>query len=186
MTCIVGLEHGGKVYLASDSIATDLYVCGTRREPKVFKREEFVFGYTTSFRMGNLIQYKLKLPKPPRKNGNLNKFLCTKFIDSLRSCFESNGFMGVSDSDSIGKGRDEGGIFLVGLRGKLYIVDEQFCVGSSIDGFDAVGSGREHALAAMHALDGYVTHPKDRLTIALETAQKYGTTVRGPWDFVNT
>lgn len=45
MTCIVGLAHGGKVYLGADSAGLAGDELTPRRDPKVFRVGEFVFGY---------------------------------------------------------------------------------------------------------------------------------------------
>ena len=88
MTAIVGLVKSGSVYIGGDSAG----VCGTsltvRADAKVFRKKRYVFGFTTSFRMGQLIRYSLALPKPV---GNLDAFMSTTFIDAVRDCLKAGG-----------------------------------------------------------------------------------------------
>ena len=64
MTCIVGLVHEGVVYIGGDSAG----VAGLSlvvRADEMFRNGDFLMGFTTSFRMGQLLRYKLY---PPRRH----------------------------------------------------------------------------------------------------------------------
>ncbi|TFH10740.1 MAG: hypothetical protein E4H14_01995, partial [Candidatus Thorarchaeota archaeon] len=64
MTCIVGIEHEGKVYLGGDRLRGGSSQKSLLDQPKLFiKDNSMIFGYSTSFRFGNLLQYSLTLPK---------------------------------------------------------------------------------------------------------------------------
>lgn len=52
MTCIVGIVDNGKVYMGADSLGVGGLSKRVRKDPKLFRVGEFVFGYTSSFRMG--------------------------------------------------------------------------------------------------------------------------------------
>ena len=61
MTCIVGMVDGqGTVYIGADSLAAGGYQKTIRKDAKVFTNGIAVMGYTSSFRMGQLLRYKLK------------------------------------------------------------------------------------------------------------------------------
>ena len=55
MTCIVGLIHEDKVYIGADSAGAANGNITIRKDKKVFKVGEFIFGCTSSFRMIQLI-----------------------------------------------------------------------------------------------------------------------------------
>jgi len=57
MTCIVGLidKESKKIYMGGDSAGVANYSLSVRKDPKVFKRYGFIFGFTSSFRMGQLL-----------------------------------------------------------------------------------------------------------------------------------
>lgn len=47
MTCIVGIEHGGRVHLGADSAGSTGWTLTVRADEKVFKVGPFVMGFTT-------------------------------------------------------------------------------------------------------------------------------------------
>lgn len=51
MTCIVGLEHNGRVYIGADSAGVSGWDLTVRADKKVFRNGSFLFGFTDSFRM---------------------------------------------------------------------------------------------------------------------------------------
>jgi hypothetical protein len=111
-----------------------------RNDKKVFKNGEYIIGCTTSFRMIDLLKYKLHVNKQKDRINDM-RFMATTFIDSVIECFAQNGFGKRSDNDDY-----EGGSFLVGYRGKLYNVGDDFQVGRSACGYNAVGCGSEICL----------------------------------------
>lgn len=176
MTLIVGLEAGGKVHIGGDSFAGNSLISSTCAKPKVFKVGDFIFGCTTSFRMIQLLQYSIK---PPKNVGNDNeKYLCTKFIDHVRDVFKKGGFL------KNNAGKDEGGTFLMGYKGKLYSIHEDFQVNRCLAGYDACGAGYHMALGALFALKGVNMTPKEKLTVALDSGSEHHPYVRPPYVFL--
>lgn len=176
MTCIVGLEHEGKVYIGGDSAGVAGWSLSVRSDGKVFKSGEFVMGFTSSFRMGQLLRHKLSVAEQPSKMG-ADKFMCTWFIDAVRTCLKDGGYATVNNNS------EEGGTFLVGYRGLLYYVGGDFQVGRAACGYNAVGCGSEIALGAMFASDGL--KPKRRVTQALSAAEQFSAGVAGPFEVVS-
>jgi len=64
MTCIVGLVENGKVYIGGDSAGVAGLDITTRKDEKVFQKENMIFGFTSSFRMGQILRYSFKNPRP--------------------------------------------------------------------------------------------------------------------------
>ena len=62
MTVIVGLQHNGAVYIGGDSAGIAGYDLMIRHDEKVFVNQQFIMGYTTSFRMGQILRYSFKPP----------------------------------------------------------------------------------------------------------------------------
>lgn len=172
MTCIVALVDGSQVYIGADSCAAD----GNRSafgwvQPKVFARESFVIGYTTSFRMGQLLQYRLATK--PRKAVSVHEYMCTQFVDAVRDCLKAGGFAKKKDEE------ESGGNFLVDYEGHLFRVASDYQVGEPSCGYDALGSGAECALGALFATQGKPA--LERITAALRAAAEFSTTVRPPF-----
>lgn len=179
MTCIVGLEEDGVVYIGGDSAGVDSgWGLTVRADEKVFIRERsgdpWIFGFCGSFRMGQLLRYTLELPEP-ETGDDLYEFMVTKFVDAVRFCLTNGGALYSKN------GREEGGTFLVGYRGQLFCVEEDMQVGRSVAPFVAIGCGDHLATGAMHALHGYDTSPKKKITAALKAAEQYSAGVRGPF-----
>ena len=171
MTCIVGIMHAGEVWIGGDSAGVGGYSLSHRADEKVFTNGEFVMGFTTSFRMGQILRYRFT--PPPITTADLRRYMATEFIDAARSAMKDGGYLKVSD------GREDGGTFLVGVRGQLFAVEDDFQVGVSCDGYDAVGCGHDIAKGALFATQGMP--PEQRINIALEAAARFSAGVRPPF-----
>jgi ATP-dependent protease HslVU (ClpYQ) peptidase subunit len=180
MTCIVGIEHKGSVILGADSAGVSTNIITPRADIKVFFSEckEYVFGFTSSFRMGQILQHVFT---PPVRQPNVPDdfaFLVGYFIPTLMNCMTENGYAAVNNN------RVSGGTFMMGYRSKLYTIDNDYQVGRSLLGYDAVGCGQEYALGAIHAGANNIKEPKRLLTVALDAASTFSTGVCGPYNFV--
>ena len=172
MTAIVGLVQDGSVFIGGDSAGVSGLNLAVRADTKVFRKDRYLFGFTTSFRMGQLIRYSLRLPKP---KGDIDKFMATRFIDALRDCLKTGGWA-KKEND-----REEGGTFLVGVGGQLFAVYDDYQVGTAADGFAAVGCGDQVALGALYATQDGGLKPRRRIKIALRAAERFSAGVRGPF-----
>ncbi len=170
MTCIVGLVDKGTVYIGGDSAGVAGLSISIRGDEKVFINGSFIMGFTTSFRMGQLLRYKFDPPKQTHSQNDM-QYMTTDFIDAVRKCFIDNGF-GTAAS---------GGTFLVGYNKKLYTIDGDFQVGIPSCNYDTVGCGSDLALGAMHATRNLKIKPEDRIKKALEAAVEFNAGVRPPF-----
>jgi ATP-dependent protease HslVU (ClpYQ) peptidase subunit len=172
MTAIVGLARKGTVFIGGDSAGVSGMNLSVRADTKVFRNGPYLFGFTSSFRMGQLIHYSLK---PPVPKGDLDRFMTTKFVDALRECLKSGGYARKEEEQEMG------GTFLVGVRGKLFTIHEDYQVGKPADGFAAVGCGDQVALGALYATAGNGMKPRARVRLALHAAERFSAGVRGPF-----
>ena len=53
------------MYIGGDRAGVAGLSLTVRADEKVFQNGEFLMGFTTSFRMGQLLRYSLKPPPPP-------------------------------------------------------------------------------------------------------------------------
>jgi ATP-dependent protease HslVU (ClpYQ) peptidase subunit len=172
MTCIVGLVENGKVYIGADSAGASGYSLMVRKDRKVFRVNDVLIGGTTSFRMLQLLQYSFVMPEYDLHT-DLDKYMSTAFIDAVRQCLKDGGYA-TRSSD-----QESGGQFLVGFRGRLFYVGEDYQVGESLDGYDAVGCGSEAAKGAMFAT--HAIQPNKRIELALQASERHNIGVRGPF-----
>ncbi|MEM1031860.1 MAG: hypothetical protein AAGN82_16035 [Myxococcota bacterium] len=159
MTCVVGLVAGGRVYVGVDSAAVAGWTRRVTEVKKVFRRGPFLIGYTTSFRMGQLLEHQLEVPKQPAGASDIS-FMVTTFVDAVRTLFKEKGFAKVESNS------ESGGQFIVGYRGGLYTIESDFQVQLQADRFDAIGSGSAHALGAMDVLRDLAPTPRIKRALA--------------------
>lgn len=161
--------------MGADSAASTSSYIALRPDPKVFINGSFVIGYTTSFRMGQLLKYAFQAPTPPANPDELMKFMATDFVDAIRSCFKEGGW------GEIEKNRETGGNFLVGVSGRLFEIEGDFQVTEESQGYAAVGSGALVALGSLYATGYLAQSTRKRVELALEAAEFFTPSVRGPF-----
>ena len=180
MTCIVGYVENNRVFIGGDSAGVAGYSIQVRSDAKVFQNEDCIFGFTSSFRMGQVLRYKLQLPKC--ETWDIERYMCTTFIDAVKSCFKENG---INYHDS---GQDFGGVFLVGLKGRLFRIDSDYQVAWNDKNYDSVGCGEDLAVGALFALehmDRTQISAEDRITIALDAASTFSGAVTPPYTIIS-
>ena len=186
-TCIVSLVRNGTVHIGGDSAGVSGLNIMVRKDVKVFNREDaagnkWVFGFTTSFRMGQLIQYNLKLPKLKKNEKDLHAFMVRELIPALKKCLKEGQWEHRKED------RTSGGTFLVGVRGETFIIGDDYQVGQRHGDFMAVGCGAQVALGAMFAAAKINPKmpPVEFLTLGLEAATHFNGGVRPPYVFKHT
>lgn len=168
MTCIVGLKHKGKVYMGADSLSSTGGGCKhISKYKKVFKKGEMVIGFTSSWRMGQLLQYTLKVPyhKPGKA---IHTYMVTDFVKSVKECFREGGY--------------DSGVFLVGYRSQLFKIYGDFQVDISADDYSACGCGDDWAAGSLYSTKNL--DPRKRIKTALEAASHNSTGVAPPFHII--
>ncbi len=182
MTCIVGIEYKNGVLIGGDSagvVGTSVVV---RADCKVFSSGPYAMGYTTSFRMGQLLRYRLEPPTPTTSDlDDLDRFMATTFIDAVRCTLKEGGYAKVTDGEE-----ECGGDFLVGIAGRLYAIESDFQIGRNAAGYEALGAGRDLALGSLFTTkDMSRLTPKTRVEYALSAASEFSTQVVPPFYIFN-
>jgi hypothetical protein len=181
MTCIAGLVHEGVVYIGGDSAGVADFQITRRADAKVFRKGPYVFGFTDSFRMGQLLHYSFKPPAPTSKElSHFEKFMVTRFMDAVRNCLREGGYAKVQDK------QEEGGTFLVGAYARLFNIGSDYQVGEALDRYDAVGAGEDIAKGALYALRAHAMPPEMKLRVALEASERWCSAVCSPFNVVST
>lgn len=173
MTCIAGLVDGGDVWIGGDSAGVGgNYALFVRADEKVFRNGDFLFGFTSSFRMGQLLRYALAPPDHDPRVAT-DKYLCTTFMNAVRQCLKDGGYA-EKRNDS-----ETGGTFLIGYKGGLYTVEDDYQVAKVSDGFTSVGCGFQLAIGSLHSTKQQAASA--RVQTALEAAERFCAGVRGPF-----
>ncbi|MDR3582591.1 MAG: hypothetical protein P4L67_04930 [Candidatus Pacebacteria bacterium] len=181
MTCIAGLVYGKDVYVGGDSAAVGGLSLTVRSDEKVFLNGDMLFGFTSSFRMGQILRYGFTPPKL-HQGDDVYEYMVTRFVDAVRERFRSAGHL------SVDRGQESAGTFLVGFQGRLFRIDSDFQVGESLDRYDAVGCGQDIALGCLYAVkrsDGFKS-PEKAILLSLEAAEAHSAGVRKPFHVLHT
>ncbi|MDX0897402.1 hypothetical protein GOD90_10395 [Sinorhizobium medicae] len=175
MTCIVGIAQDGNVWLGGDSAGVSGYSITQRRDVKVFRNGPFIMGFTSSFRMGQLLAHAFH---PPKRHADTDvyKFMVTEFVDAVRGCLKSGGYAETHNS------AERGGTFLVGYEGRLFKIEGDYQVGESLLGYDACGCGDDIALGSLYSTAGQ--EPAQRIMTALGAASCFSAGVIAPFNVV--
>lgn len=177
MTCIVGFAKEGKVYIGGDSAGVSGLSISIRSDEKVFRIGPFIMGFTSSFRMGQLLRYCFDCPAHPEGVDDMT-YMVRHFIPAVKTCFKEGGY-GTISSETKKPAGDEGGRFMVGYNGNLYVIHGDFQVGKITDNIASVGCGDEVALGAMYGLSHL--YPRERILKALEITTHLNAGVRPPF-----
>lgn len=181
MTCIIGLVDKDRIYMGGDSAGSNGYGIRTTADPKVFINRNFIFGFTSSFRMGQLLHYNFTPPE--RVLGRpLYQYMITDFINSVREVFKDSGFI------TTDHGQELGGTFLVGTEGRLFRIEDSLQVLEMSIGYDACGCGEDYALGSLYStnnIEEYKMEPQHRIITALNAAQEFSAGVRAPFNILH-
>lgn len=137
MTCIVGLEYNNCVYIGGDIQGTGWNNKVVHTQPKVFKKAGVVFGFTTSYRFGQLLEHVLPDPVIPDSEAAIYRWLITVLVPDMKSTMKDAGW-------------DGGGGCLIGVKGQLWELQSDWSVLRSVKGYGAVGSGYEYAHGSIY------------------------------------
>lgn len=93
MTCIAGVGPHGKVVIGGDSAEVGGYDPTVRADVKVVVNGPFIIGFTSSLRMGQLIEHAFKPLPVPKKPGALVQYMVVDFIDAVHAPLKDKGWV---------------------------------------------------------------------------------------------
>ena len=178
MTCIVGYKTENNIYIGGDSAGVDGSNIIVREDEKIFKNGEFIFGFTSSFRMGQILRYNFI---PPKRKENItdDEYLYGDFINEIINIFKKKGYAKIELNQT------EGGTFLFGYKNKLYYVGSDFQIGKSTKEYNSVGCGENYALGCLYALENEKISIELKIKKSLEAAEEFSTSVRRPFRLID-
>jgi hypothetical protein len=182
MTLVVGLAHGGRVYMGTDSAEAGVDNLSVRRDPQIVWKGAFFFGVPSSYRLENLVRYSLDMPDSAL-GPDLRRFLVDQVAAPLRTWIAEGQFAPVVRAKAKGAGdpdfREFDALMLVGHQGRLFTVGADGQVVEPLEGYDALGTGDEAALGALRVSRGQ--RPDLRAFAALHAAEYLTGAVRAPF-----
>ena len=148
-----------------------------RKNPKVFWNGKFLIGHTSSFRMGQLLRFNLKVPRQ-KKGQDDYEYMCVTFVNAMRKAFKDGGYM------TIDKNVEWGGTFLVVYKKVIYEVCESLQVQMTSEDFDSCGCGVFYAKGSLYSTKGRKAFY--RVVEALNSAVHFSGGVRPPFSIGST
>ena len=169
MTVIIGYADGKNVWMVGDDVACNGEFSECISGSKVFKlNDNMLIGYTSSFRMGQILQYGIKIPSI-KKGEDVDKYMRTYLVDKIIYAFEKANYSKISDNEA------KGGTFIIGFLGRIFTVQDDFSVVEYKSPFASVGCGYQYALASMETMeqfkDNFPSH-ENYIENALKTSLK--------------
>lgn len=148
MTTLIAFQHKDFCVIAADTQTTG-YDMRSDCSPmgKIAKNGKYLVSAAGLVRGMNLIQHAFTPPAPPRTK-DLDKFMVTSFIPTLRKTFAVSGYDIKSDGVPASFEND----FIVAVNGTLYFIDEGYGLERTKDKIYCTGTGMKLALGAAHAL----------------------------------
>lgn len=174
MTCIVAMVDEGIIHMAGDKLGSNGYTKLIVNKPKIFINGSFIVGYTTSFRMGQLLEYTWN---PPEKleSQTVDYYIYKVVVDSIKTVLKDDGF--ATDT--------QGGNFLLGYNGRLFEIQDDYSV-FEVTGYSAVGCGEQEAKAVLYTLYKVKADMSKEamLSLAIEASSITKTGVSSSYDYI--
>lgn len=147
MTTLAAIQGPSWVVVGYDSMVAE---DGGRRyilpaeSGKITENGAYLIGAAGDLRAINLLTHNFTppTPAPEARGAELDHFMATKFIPSLRKCFEVGGY---------GKDNSHESQLLIVVNATAYELGENFDIVRDNRGIYALGSGGDYALGAMFA-----------------------------------
>jgi ATP-dependent protease HslVU (ClpYQ) peptidase subunit len=174
LTCIVALRNKDRIYMGADSAGVGGYSRSNRMDPKIYRVGAMLIGFTTSFRMGQLLGYSLALPHHHADVG-VEKYMATAFITAVRDCLKGGGW---AEKE---KEQERGGTFLVAYKERIFEVESDYQVGERAEAYNAVGCGFDLALGSLYTSESSAYSPRERVELALRAAAAFSAGVHEPF-----
>lgn len=184
MTCIIGyIDENGVGHMAGDTAGTAVsqHYRSDNVHAKVFQNGSMLIGYTSSFRMGQILEHVFVQPDHPEGMSDY-QYMITKVVPAIRNTFVTESFMG--------KEEKHGGTFLIIYNHKLFAIQDDFAVFERPRNFDSCGSGFIASNTAFETMTefGLVKHigVREALVKSIEITARTNITVSGRIDYINT
>ena len=141
MTCIVAIETSdNNVILAGDYLGSDNFTKAVFTQSKIFNHSGMMFGYTSSFRFGQILECILddNTIYPPCNPDSTYEWLIRTFIPKLKSTLKTE--------------ESPCGEAIIVINSQVWQLQGDFSVLRSTLGICSVGSGSYHATASVLSL----------------------------------
>lgn len=177
MTCIVAVTDGEQVTMGGDSSGISGWDIDYRSDSKVFHLGDLLIGFTSSFRMGQILRYNVSIPNI-EKGADLYEWMVKEFVPVIRTAFIEHGFAKIDGAS------EKGGQFIVGIDGSIFVVESDYQVAESLNDYYSIGCGYGYATGSLYSTES--KDPLERVNLALEAATYHSAGVAEPFTILKT
>lgn len=172
MTTLAAIQGDGWAVFASDSQSSDdAGLVAMMPGGKAFDNQGIIIAGAGQVRGINLLEHAFVAPTVNMKYPD--KYITNTFIPAMRKCFLDAGYEYRREDSPV----ENDNIWLIGVKGKVYRIEEDYSWERTDNGLYAAGSGERFALGALEALKAYnaknITEAKMYLKKAIQIAIKY-------------
>jgi ATP-dependent protease HslVU (ClpYQ) peptidase subunit len=194
MTTIIGIQGQDYALVCSDSRISTMDEGGFTSQittlgsnsTKIAENNKYLLGAAGDMRAINILHHAFTPPTLPAgtTGKKLDNFITTKFVPSLRECFEKQGYASPENESATHIAQHESTIMTV-VAGTIYVVDGDYSWTSDIHGLYAMGTGSSYALGALQVLCSSkvmtVAQAKKVALKAIAVSAKYDPYTGGPF-----
>jgi len=184
-TCIVALRDGNRIFMGADSQIS--FGSGRKHpvaRPKVWQKDEALYGGTGDVRPIQVMEYACIMPKP-FETQELYSFLVNNFVNEVRTTMKNSGCLhhrsGLIENDGV---EFMDALFLIAYKKKIFLLTHNFAIAEYAEGYGAAGSGEEFAYGSLKATENSEIKPLKKVHMALEAASQFNSGVSGPFDVI--
>ncbi|GGL15775.1 hypothetical protein [Deinococcus radiotolerans] len=176
MTLIAAVIEDGKVHMLGDTFTGFNHVKGRDTREKVWQAGDKVLGGAGNVRSILAFRYGFEFPLVPEGQSD-DAYMRFTFPAALREFLKEHVHVAITNDS------EDGNLaLLIGWRGRIWCMADDFSITEEVCGWNAIGSGCEVALGAL-----WVTRDLPagrRLQAAGFAAEEYVSSVRGPFTVV--
>lgn len=149
MTTIVGIQGKGWALIAAESMMVgDSQKFMATGMDKVVEKGEYVLAFAGDAIAGDIALHCWNAPKVT-KNVNLDKFMMTDILPSLRQAYADYGYDPAPKNSEGGINPEVGFDALICIKGRIYQIDNDFAWVRDDRGIYGIGSGGAYALGSL-------------------------------------
>jgi len=183
MTTIAAIESDGWAVIGADSQSSDESGFSINiPNGKIFTNGELILAGAGQVRGINLLEHAWVAPTI--KIENVDKYVTSILIPSIRKCFDAADYEYKQDGASV----ENDNIWIICVRGRIYRIDEDYSWEKTNSNVYVAGSGERFALGALEALKAgeaeTITKAKNHIRVALKIASKYDAFTGGEIKFM--
>lgn len=174
MSCIAAVIHNGKVIMGGDSIGVGASgEVQLRKDTKVFTVGPYIIGTSGSWAVNHALRDSHRFSETPNlRVTEIDQFMRCSLLNDIKIALHDYRVQ----PEDIDKSE-----ILVGFKGHIFHLYGTSQVSEELLNFEACGSGAQVARGAMFRGLGYTESPRDFVRNALEAAERFCSTVRGPF-----